>query len=184
MSLADPCSISYGPLPWPSALELIWTARHSLLQTLPLDKSYHFARCRELICANLGLSSEIRGKGRGLLMGLFQGLILFSFTEEIGILHFHRAFGNFLAVKTQCICLLKILLVPNFRLFKLLSSENRQLTHPSFRELILRKLEQDQLEDRLCSGYCSYWARGLWDSWPMPSAQTSLLCRLIVTAFS
>lgn len=43
----------------------------------------------------------------------------FLFTEKVGIHHFHRAFVNFLAVKTQCICLFRILLVPNFRFLML-----------------------------------------------------------------
>lgn len=157
MSLADPCSISYGPLPWPGALELIWAARHSLLQTLPLDKGYHFARCRELACANFGLSPEIHGKGRGMLMGLFQSPVLFSFIAKIGIRHFYRDVANFLAIKTRCFCLVRILLVPSFRFFMLLSSENRQLTHLS--GSFSYGSEQDQLEGRLRSVYLSR-ARG------------------------
>lgn len=131
------------------------------------DKGYHFAICRKRRCANLGLSPEIYDKVRGMLMVVFcvlcvffsskQASYFFLFPEKIGIHHFHQAFVKFLAVKTQCFCLFRVVLVPCFGFFTWPSSENRHVD-PSFREFVLRKLEEDPLED-MCSVSVS-WAKG------------------------
>lgn len=149
-----------GPMPWClSGLQDILCFRLCFF-----DNGYHFAVCRKLQCANLGHSPEIYDKVRGMLMVVVfffffskQASCFFLFPEKIGIHHFHQAFVKFLAVKTQCFCLFRVVLLPCFGFFTLPSSENRHVD-PSFRKFILRKLEEDQLEDR-CSVSLS-WAKG------------------------
>lgn len=97
------------------------------------DESYHFARCRKLLYANLGLLPDIHDKIRGMLMVLFlffQVSFLFIHWKNWNT-SFSLSLHESLNSKDTMLLLIQGPFYTKFRLSTLFSSGARRLIHPS-----------------------------------------------------